>query len=369
MASSLKAAVRIVHDNRTDPLEKNARRRNGAPLPSRENVESRRRPRRIGVLLLPGFPLMSYACVVESFRASNTLSGEELYRIEYVSLDGERAVSSCGMAVEPSLKVGNAAEFDFLMICAGGNLASFRDRNLDNWLRKLALSSTVFVGISGGTWMLARAGILNGRRCTIHWEYAPIFREEFPEINLRRTLYEIDGNCWSCAGGIAALDLMFDMIERDCGRPLAVAVGDWFLQTEVRLGGRPQRMSMRQRYEVTHPKLLHALELIEHHIDDPIGRDEIAAIVELSVRQLERLFREHLGVSVREHYVSVRLKQAQQLLSQSALSITEIATATGFMSGSHFARVFRESLGRSPSEMRETGGVNLDRVLVRKRSI
>ncbi|WP_233838910.1 GlxA family transcriptional regulator [Paraburkholderia sp. ZP32-5] len=331
-----------------------ARRRDASVAPFIDGTPETIGPaRNIGILLIPGFAMMSYASVIEPLRASNALSGHELYRVQYVTLTGEPALSSSGATIEPTFRVGDPVEFDILLICAGGNPAAFHDKKLDNWLRRLALTPTILGGVSGGAYMLARAGLLNGFRCTIHWEHMPVFREEFPQIDVRRTLFEIDRNRWTCAGGIAPLDLLFAMIEKDHGHALAVAVGDWLLQTEVRLGGRPQRMSMQQRYQIKHPKLLHALELIEHHIEDPIGRDEIASIVELSVRQLERLFRSHLGLSFRDHYIAVRLEQAQRLLRQSALSIAEIAVATGFINSSHFARVYRTSFGHSPTDERQ----------------
>ncbi|MGU7771612.1 GlxA family transcriptional regulator [Burkholderia sp. MR1-5-21] len=320
--------------------------------PDNRQAQYRAPARRVGLLLIPGFPMVSFACVVEALRASNRLSGKNLYSVQYGTLDGEHAVSSSGAEVEATFQVGDAVELDILLICAGGNPAAFHEKKLDNWLRRLAHTPTIIGGVSGGTYMLARAGLLKGYRCTIHWEHLPIFREEFPEIDVRRTLFEMDRDRWSCAGGIAALDLLFDMIERDHGHALAAKLGDWLLRTEMRLGERSQRLSMQQRYQVKHPKLLRALELVEQHIDDPIGRDEIASIVELSVRQLERLFRSELGRSVHEHYLAMRLEQARSLLRQSELSIAEVAKATGFTNSSHFARVYRTRFGHVPTEER-----------------
>jgi transcriptional regulator GlxA family with amidase domain len=329
------------------------RRKNEADTAKTQASEPTAPVRRIGFLLIPGFSMMSYACAVEPLRAANTLSGRELYRVEYVSLTDEPPISSSGAIVKSMFRVGDRVDFDILLICVAGNPAAFHDKKLDNWLRSLARTPMIIGGVSGGAYVLARAGLLNGYRCTIHWEHMPLFREEFPKIDVRRTLFEIDRNRWTCAGGLAALDLVFAMIEKDNGHSLAVAAGDWLLQTEVRFGGRAQRMSLQQRYETRHPKLLHALELIEHHIDDPIGRDEIASIVELSVRQLERLFRSQLGLSFREHYMAVRLEQAKLMLCQSALSVGEVAVATGFINSSHFARLYRLSFGHSPTDERQ----------------
>ncbi|MGU7771609.1 GlxA family transcriptional regulator [Burkholderia sp. MR1-5-21] len=302
--------------------------------------------------MIPGFTVMSYACVVEPLRAANTLSGKELYRVEYGTIDGEKAVSSSGTIIRPTFRVGEAIDLDVVFVLAGGNPADFHSKKLDSWLRRQARKSVTVGGISGGTYMLARAGLLKGHRCTIHWDHLPRFREDFADLDVRATLFEMDRDRWTCAGGISSLDLMFAMIERDHGPSMAVAAGDWLLQIEVRQGTSPQRASIEHRYQCRHPKLLRALELIEQHIADPIGRQEIAMIVELSVRQLEHLFRTNLGVTIHEHYLSLRLERARLLLRRGTSSVSDVAVSTGFANSSHFSRVYRKRYGRPPTDER-----------------
>lgn len=309
-------------------------------------------PRRYGFLLLPQFPLMSYASAVEPLRAANHLAGRPLYAWRHIAVAGDVIQASNGVDIVADARIGDAVGLDALFVCAGGNPAQFREAPTLNWLRMLARDGVAVAGMSGGSYILARAGLLDGFRCTIHWEHIPAFEEEFPALAIRRTLYEIDRSRVTCAGGIASLDMMLALIERDHGAGLADEISEWFLRTQPRPGSGPQRMTLRERYRVTHPKLLKALTLMERRLEEPMTCAAVADEVELSVRQLERLFGDHLGTTPQLHYLAVRLERAQTLLRQTALAVAEIAVACGFVSTSHFARAYRRQFGHSPRQER-----------------
>jgi transcriptional regulator GlxA family with amidase domain len=207
-------------------------------------------------------------------------------------------------------------------------------------------------GVSGGPFLLARAGLLDGYRCTIHWEHMPAFMESFPDLNIERSLYVMDRERLTCAGGVAALDMMHALISAQHGRALADAVGDWFLQTEIRLGTGAQRRSLQDRHNTSNAHLLTVLELIESHIEDPLDRRQLAAAAGISVRQLERLFSEHLNTTLDRHYSAVRLERARTLLRQTSMPVAEVGLASGFQSASHFSHVFKERYGRAPKRDR-----------------
>jgi transcriptional regulator GlxA family with amidase domain len=307
----------------------------------------------VGFLLIPGFALMSYASAVEPLRAANQLAGRELYRWWHAAPGDAPAIASNGAAVLPDFQFGAEAEdLDLLLVCAGGNPANFKDAATFAWLRRLARRDVIIGGISGGPFILARAGLLNGRTCTIHWEHGPAFEETFPDVELTRSLFELEEKRVTCSGGIAGLDMMIALIERDHGRELSAAVSEWFLHTHVREGFGPQRMDLRFRLGVADEKLLAALRAMESHIETPLSRHRIAAIAQLSLRQVERAFRLHLGRGVHEHYLALRLTRARQLLRESSLPILDVALATGFTSASHFSRSFRKAFGVSPKAAR-----------------
>jgi transcriptional regulator GlxA family with amidase domain len=307
----------------------------------------------VGFLLIPGFALMTYASAVEPLRAANQLAGKTLYRWWHAAPGDEAAVASSGAAILPDFKFGSdPGSLDLMVVCAGGNPATFHDRRTFAWLRKLASRGVIIGGISGGPFILAKAGLLNGRRCTVHWEHLPALREAFPQIQLTRSLFEIDGDRITCSGGVAGLDMMVALITRDHGHELGSAVSDWFLHTHVREGTGPQRMDLRFRLGVADDRLLRAMKAMEAHLETPLSRAQLAALAGMSLRQLERSFRSQLGQGVHEHYLGLRLGHSRQLLRETSLSILEVALATGFTSASQFSRAFRRTFGVSPRQGR-----------------
>ena len=312
-------------------------------------------PTTVGFLLVPGFALMSYAAAVEPLRAANLIAGRELYRWWHAAPGKGPVAASNGVAVIPDVRPGDAGEADMVFVCAGGNPATFDDRSTFAWLRRLARRGVVIGGISGGPYVLARAGLLDGRRATLHWEHAPSFREAFPDVEVVPSLFVLDGDRVTCSGGVAALDMMVALIARDHGHALAAAVGDWFLLTHIREGMGPQRMDLRARLGVADEKLLAVLREMEASLETPAPRAALARSAGMSLRQLERRFRRHLGRGMQEHYRRLRLDRARLLLRESAMPILEVALATGFASASQFSRAYRRAFGETPTETRVAG--------------
>jgi len=312
--------------------------------------------KRVGFLLLPGFPLMSYASAVEPLRAANALTGRTLYAWEHLSFDDAALAASNGVAFPADARLSEARDLDALFVCAGGNPGQFDDAATFAALRALARRGLPVGGMSGGPYVLARAGLLDGYRCTLHWEHIPAFVEEFPLLRVERTLFVIDRDRTTCAGGIAALDMMIEFIARAHGRDLAAAISEWFLRTHSREGKDSQRMGLRERTGVANAKVLGTLALMESRLETPSSRAELAAAAGVTVRQLERLFADHLNTTIGRRYVEIRVARARTLLRQSTLSVAEIAVACGFVSTSHFSRVYKDQFGLSPRRERETSG-------------
>ena len=306
----------------------------------------------VGFLLVPGFALMSYAAAIEPLRAANLLSGKELYRWWHAAPDGEPVLASNGVAIIPDCGTDKDRAADMVFVCAGGNPATFDDKSVFAWLRRLARKGVAIGGISGGPYVLAKAGLLGERRATLHWEHLPAFREAFPDIEVVPSLFELDGNRITCSGGISALDMMVALIERDHGRQLAASVGDWFLHTHIREGMGPQRMDLRYRFGVADETLIGVLRSMEMSLETPQPRATLAREAGISLRQLERLFQHHLGRGIHRHYRFLRLERARQLLRETTLPVLDVALATGFASSSQFARAYRRAFGEPPSATR-----------------
>jgi transcriptional regulator GlxA family with amidase domain len=309
-------------------------------------------PQVIGLLLIPDFALMSYACVVEPLRAANLMAGRELYRWVHIAARGKSVTASCGAVVPCGATIRDVHKLDLLLVCAGGEPAAFADRATFAWLRRLAVNGTRVGGVSGGPFILAKAGIMDGIQMTIHWRHAQAVREAHPNVLMTRSLFTIDRNRLTCAGGTAPLDMMHALIAERHGADLARRVSDWFLHTEIRSAKGAQRASAIERYGVHSTSLIAALELMERHSAKPLRRSEVARRIGISTRQLDRLFAGKLKRSFQKHYRAIRLERSRELLHQSSATVTEIAVACGFANASHFTRVYRNCYGTTPSRSR-----------------
>lgn len=303
-----------------------------------------------GFLLLPRFALMSFAAATEPLRAANLLAGSPVYRVTAFSVDGKPVQASSGLSV-PCAALP-APGLHTLFVCAGGGPEDWRQPEVTAQLRHLARLGVRLGGISGGAYLLAAAGLLDGRDFTVHWEHAPALAEAFPDALPRPARYVLDGDRITCGGGVAPLDMMHALIAQRMGGGFARRVSDWYLHTAISEPGDPQRASAAERHGTHHPALLAALEAMEATIETPLCRGAVARKAGVSVRHLDRLFASKLKTTWHAAYLKLRLAQAARLLRQSPLSLAQVAFATGFSSASQFSRAFRGSYGRPPGAWR-----------------
>lgn len=320
-------------------------------------TEQTARHRRLGILLLPEFSFISLATSIEPFRAANNISGKSLYSWTLITADGSPVSGSNGIPVVPQSSVTTDEKFDAVVVVAGGAAENVRDPGIMAFLRRSPRMGCMVIAVSTAPYVLARAGMLDDRRCTIHWEHMDAFKEDFPHIDVTDELYEVDGPIATVAGGTAVLDFMLHLITEQHGHALAATISEWFMHQKIRDRSEHQRMTLRHRVGVSHPKLLSAIELMEENLESPMEREDLAEAVSLSTRQLERLFRKYLGSSPRKYYFGLRMLRARSLLRQTTMSVLDVALACGFVSASHFAKCYREHFGDSPRG---------DRGLVRK---
>jgi len=310
-------------------------------------------PLRIGILPLPGFALMSYASTVEPFRAANLLSRQPLYELIHFGRE-QMTDSSVGATVPIDHNIGDMPQLDMLLVIAGGDPVAFDDAKILSWLRRMARRDVLMGGVSGGPVVLAKAGLMTGRRMTVHWEHAPALAEMSPNLLIERSLYVMDRDRVTCAGGTAPMDLMHAIIARDYGPVFAQLVSDWFLHTDIRPSGGAQRSGLVARVGTTAGPVLEAVEAMENHIADTITLQDLAAAAGVSARHLSRLFQDRLGARVMGYYRDIRLDVAEGLLTNSSMPLTEIALATGFANSSHFSRAYSLRHGAPPSARRRS---------------
>ncbi len=313
---------------------------------------SNAQPARVGFLLLPGFAMIAYASAIESFRAANQIAGAVLYSWHNVSPDGGPVLASNGIEFRCEFDTATKAAFDFVFVCASDAAIGFREPRTLGWLRRQAARNVMLGGMSGGPFVLARAGLLNGRRATLHWVYASAFSEEFPDVDLRRSLYEIDGDRMTCGGGTAPMDMMHSLLRREHGETVAVGVSEWFLHTAIREGQKPQRLSLELRLGIHHEGLVRVLEAMETSLEEPLSRGALAEISGVSERQLERLFLSYVGTPLGAYYMRLRLERARQLVAQSSLPLLEVGIICGFDRASTFSKTYRRRFGVAPRQER-----------------
>ncbi|WP_367184142.1 GlxA family transcriptional regulator [Devosia sp.] len=310
-------------------------------------------PQVFGFMLTEQFSMIAFTAALEPLRLANRATGRKLYEWHLYSADGLTAEASNGVRVNVDKSFRDAPNMDAVVVCAGVDVQLIDHRDLISVVRRLTKFGASPGAVCTGTYVLAQAGLLDGYRCTIHWENRPGIRADFPDLDIGEELFEIDRDRFTCAGGVAAADMMLSLIKRDHGEAVSSAVTDQLIHHRIREASERQRMDMRTRLGVADPKLLRIISLMERSIERPLTIAEFARGVALSPRQLERLFLKHLGTSPNRHYIKIRLDHASHLLRQTRMPILDVAMASGFSSASYFSQSYLDHFGHSPSSERK----------------
>jgi AraC family transcriptional regulator, glycine betaine-responsive activator len=321
----------------------------GAPPP-----HDPERPERFVFLLLENFTLIAFAGAIEPLRLANRMAGRTLYKWQIVTPTGGPVTASNGVVLQADAGLVEAGRDAIILVVGGVNVKAAITRPVLTWLRREARRGLPVGALCTGAQVIAEAGLLDGRRCTIHWENRDSFGEDFPDIELTHNVYVIDRDRYTAAGGAASTDLMLKLIARRHGAELANMVADQMIHTAIRSDRDEQRLSIPTRIGVRHPKLATVIHRMEANIEDPISPMLLAQEVGMSTRQLERLFRRYLNRSPKRHYMELRLGKARNLLMQTDMSIINVALACGFTSPSHFSKCYRALYKTTPYRERGT---------------
>lgn len=313
-------------------------------------------PSPILFLLLPQFTSIAFFSVVEALRVANRYVPQK-YRWRIASLDG-RPVSDCnGIFVAADGSFSDMTEDVGTVILVGGDDPErYSTSALRMTLKWMASRGITLGGVDTGQQVLAQAGLLDSYRATVHWENAPAFQENYHSTILTLSLFEFDRGRLTCAGGTAGIDLVLHAVENDHGHDYAVRISEHFMHERIRPGSEHQRHNVSDRWNVYNPKIVRCIELMNENIEEPLSTIDLADAVDLSARQLSRVFKDQLKISPQQFYLELRLDRAHQMLMHSDMSVISIAVACGFQSQSHFSRVYREKFGNPPKKSRRPAG-------------
>ena len=305
-------------------------------------------------LTLPRYSMIALSNAVEPLRMANIITGQTAYEWSIVSLDGQPTLASNGLQLSPTLPLEQAGAVDILFVCGGVNVQEAVSPKILAALRRLAERRVPLGALCTGGYALAKAGLLDKYRATIHWENLSSLREEFPRIQLSDQLFSIDRDRFTCSGGVAPLDLMLHLVESRLGARVSQLISEQFIVDRIRNDRDRQYVPLRAQIGVSHASLIRVAQLMEANIEKPLSLDEIAAATGLSRRQIERLFKRHLNCVPKRYYLQLRLRRARELLLQTSMPIIDITTACGFQSPPHFSRCYRAQFGCPPSAERQT---------------
>ncbi len=317
------------------------------------------KPRRFVFVLLDNFTLLSFAAAIESLRIANRMADKTLYDWKIIGEGGELARCSAGSSFKLDGDLDDLQRDDTVLVCGGIDVQVGTTKRILGWLRREARKGVMMGGLCTAAYTLAKAGLLDGKKATIHWENQDSFSEDFEDVELTKSVFVVDGNRLTTAGGTSSIDLMLKLIADHQGEDLANLVADQLIYTSIRTDQDTQRLSVPTRIGVRHPKLSQVIQMMETNIEEPISPSTLAKDVGMSTRQLERLFRRYLNRSPKRYYMELRLQKARNLLMQTDMSVINVALACGFASPSHFSKCYRAHYDTTPYRERGSHAARL----------
>ena len=304
-------------------------------------------------IVVPRFNITTLITMIETLRIANYLAPSSTFSWEVASFDGSKIIASNGMTATIKTANDNLRSAEFVFILGSWGTEHYHNQKLTAWLRKRARAGERICGVELGSYIVARAGLLDGKSATIHWSWLNGFKENFDRVEVEESLFTLDSKVITCSGGLAGVDLMLRLIEEINGSSFSGEIADQMLHHPIRSAASPQRSTMGRSTETMRPLLREAMTLIENNIEEPLTVPQIAKVLGVSQRQLERQFKKNVGCTVVQFGLLKRLQNARLLLISTDMSIRQIATASGFNTMSHFAFSFGKFFGRRPSDYRE----------------
>ncbi|SAK68510.1 AraC family transcriptional regulator [Caballeronia hypogeia] len=302
-----------------------------------------------GFLTLPNFSMIAFTSAVEVLRMANYVGRAQHYTWSIITPDGEPARASNGITVKPTVTLDEAGMPDVLIVCAGWHVAEYVDDKVIGLLQRAHEAGIPLGGICTGPYALLAAKLLDGYRCTLHWEDMSPVNKRFPHVRFADELFVIDRDRMTCTGGTAPLDLMLNLVGMRLGQAHATQVSEQFIVERIRGSTDYQHIPVDARVGFSRAELVEVVRLMEANIEEPLSLEELARLVHLSQRHLQRMFKMFLNVSPTHYYLTLRLRRARELLRNTDASIARVTSICGFHSPCHFSKAYRAQFGHAPS--------------------
>ncbi|WP_250460067.1 GlxA family transcriptional regulator [Microbulbifer litoralis] len=307
----------------------------------------------IGFVLVPKFSFFALACCSEPLRVANRVAGKKLFQFTFISEDGLPVKASNDMPFEVQYSLADCPDdYQTIVVVSGFDPLEGCGESLVSELKRLSANGVSLGCVDTGAHILARAGLLQGQKAIVHWEASSGFQESYPSIQVVPERFMIEESRVSAAGGLSSLDMMLNIIGASHGRELATAVAEQFTYNYIQSADDAQRMSPRSRLRTTNKRLIRAVQIMEQHLAPPLSVKQVAEKAEISVREMERLFKKEVGTPPKRFYRHLRLERARQLLRQTGMTVLDIAISCGFQSSAYFSAAYRQDFGTSPSRDR-----------------
>jgi len=308
-------------------------------------------PLDVHFLLLPEFSMLGFMCAVEPLRIANHFR-EGSYRWHVLTPTGGAVMATNGFVLQSNGSFLDVQKASLIFVLSGFNTHLYYRSAMGEWLRRMREGGAVIGGIDGGPFVLAEADLIGQDRVALHWDSHAPFSARYPKVRLSNSLFEIQFNTVTCAGGTASIDMMLSLVRHQHGLQLATQVSDWIILGRIRNASDTQRLEIAPRYGAHNDKVGEAIRLMLAHVDKPLGLPVLSEGVGVTPRQLQRLFATHLRTNPASFYLKLRLEKARELLQQTTLNASAIATACGFSSVAHFSRAYKALFLVSPTSDR-----------------
>lgn len=306
----------------------------------------------VGFILMPDYSMIAFANAIETLRMANYISRRPLYRWSVISSGDDAAVASNGLSMAAGSGAQALAGCHMVLVCGGVNIRANTDDRVRLLLRQCAATGAAMGSLCTGSFALASAGLLDGYKCAIHWENLAAISEEFPQVQFSTEVFVLDRERYTCSGGTAPLHLMLHLVKARHGAKLVMDISEQFIVERLRASNDRQRIPQPECIGPGYQHLSEAAEIMAANIEEPLPLAELAEVIHLSLRQLERLFHRYFSMNPAQYYMNLRLKRAQELLTHSSMPVMQVTVACGFQSASHFCKAYRSLFGHSPSEER-----------------